>query len=54
MTDQEFETLISRLRTLSAIDGDIGHEYWTLVVKQLQEMRLQALKTQISNIDKPR
>jgi hypothetical protein len=43
MTDQEFQVLISRLHKLSADDGDVGHEYWTLVIGQLRTMRKQAL-----------
>lgn len=39
MNDKEFEELIERLHRLSAIDGDIGHEYWTKVIRQLTEMR---------------
>lgn len=44
MTDLEFNELICRLHKQSARDGDIGHEYWTRVIRQLHEMRALALR----------
>jgi hypothetical protein len=42
MTDVEFQELIERLHKFSANDGDIGHAYWTRVIRQLREMRAMA------------
>lgn len=44
MSDSEFKDFIQRLHELSAKDGDIGHEYWTWVIRQLYEMRVTALR----------
>jgi hypothetical protein len=42
VTDSEFRELIERLHKISAGDSDLGHAYWTRVIRQLKDMRAMA------------
>jgi len=42
MNDAEFKELMEHLHRESGMHGDLGHAYWTNVIRQLKDMRAMA------------